>query len=261
MNAPPTSSRLKCQKCGGLNPELARFCNRCGATIAADAPAPAPIQEPRPPPIAEPAGVRNVGAQTPPWMPIQPQPPAADAATRGRRICPGCHRFNAASAAFCVDCGVSLPANSSVPLFGGPAGFWIRVVAFTIDAVLLLIVVARLGARLGLSVGDIDHLPAPQVFAELLPGLLLSLVLFAVYGMIMIGAWGGTVGKLILGLRVVRHSDGGKVPYGLALGRSLAETLSLLPLGLGYLWVALSPSKRGWHDYLCDTRVVYAKAD
>ena len=216
--------------------------------------------------MAEPAAVRNVGAaQAPPWMPMQPPraaaTAAADSATRGRRICPGCHRFNAASSAFCVDCGVTLPANSTVPLFGGPAGFWIRVVAFIIDAILLGMVQALLVDRLGISSGDIDHLPLNEGLLRLLPEMLLGTALSAVYGMIMIGTWGGTVGKLILGLRVVRHSDGGKVPYGLALGRSLAEIISLIPLGLGYLWIALSPSKRGWHDYLCDTRVVYAKAD
>ncbi|MCA9638445.1 MAG: RDD family protein, partial [Myxococcales bacterium] len=67
--------------------------------------------------------------------------------------------------------------------------------------------------------------------------------------------------KLVLGLRVVRFSDGGKVPYGLALGRSLAELISLLPPRLGFLWVGLTPSKRAWHDYLCDTRVVHAKPE
>lgn len=213
--------------------------------------------------MAEPAAVRNVGA-TPVLEPTPQAPTAtagsAESATRGRKICPGCHRFNAAASAFCADCGVALPATSTVPLFGGPAGFWIRLVAFIIDAILLALVQALLADRLGISAGDIDHLPWQEGLLRILPELVFGSAVTAVYAMIMVGTWGGTLGKLILGLRVVRHSDGGKVPYGLALGRSLAEFMSLIPIGLGYVWIALSPSKRGWHDYLCDTRVVYAKA-
>lgn len=262
MNAPPASSRIKCQKCGGLNPELARFCNRCGTSItAADSPSPPPIKEPAPrPTVSEPSAVRDAGVS-----PAQPQGPSAtpgptESATRGRKICPGCHRFNAAASAFCADCGVALPAISSVPLFGGPAGFWIRLVAFIIDGVLLAVVQTLLADRLGISVDNIERLPWQEGLLRILPELLFRGAITSVYAMIMIGTWGGTLGKLILGLRVVRHSDGGKVPYGLALGRSLAEYMSLIPIGLGYLWIALSPSKRAWHDYLCDTRVVYAKA-
>lgn len=265
MNAPPAASRIKCQKCDGLNPELARFCNRCGASLtAADTRPPPPLREPAPrPTIPEPAAVRNAGVSA--AQQAQPQAPsatpgAAESATRGRKICPGCHRFNAAASVFCADCGVALPAVGSVPLFGGPAGFWIRLVAFIIDAVLLGVVQTLLADRLGISAGNIDHLPWQEGLLRTIPELLFMCAITSVYAMIMIGTWGGTLGKLILGLRVVRHSDGGRVPYGLALGRSLAEYMSMIPIGLGYLWIALSPSKRGWHDYLCDTRVVYAKA-
>ncbi len=145
-------------------------------------------------------------------------------------------------------------------MFGGPAGFGIRLVAFIIDGVLLAVVQTLLADRLGISVDNIERLPWQEGLLRILPELLFRGAITSVYAMIMIGTWGGTLGKLILGLRVVRHSDGGKVPYGLALCRSLAEYMSLIPIGLGYLWIALSPSKRGWHDYLCDTRVVYAKA-
>lgn len=192
-----------------------------------------------------------------------PQEPAqaVGSGVRGRKICPGCHRFNAAAAAFCADCGVALPKDAAVPLFGGPAGFWIRVVAFTIDGVLLFGAHTLAAARLGLKEVDYDRLPLAEALVRDLPSIALYTALACTYAMIMVGTWGGTLGKLMLGLRIVRHSDGGKVPYGLALGRSLAEYVSALVFGLGYFWVGLSPSKRGWHDYLCDTRVVYAKPE
>lgn len=207
--------------------------------------------------------MRSAGMSPVQFEPQPPRPGApgpADSAARGRKICPGCHRFNAAASSFCVDCGVALPAVGSVPLFGGPAGFWIRLLAFAVDVVLISVIQTLLADRLGISAGDVDHLPWQEALLRMLPEMLLYTAINAVYAMVMIGTWGGTLGKLLFGLRVVRHSDGGKVPYGLALGRSLAEYVSLAAAGLGYLWIALSPSKRGWHDYLCDTRVVHAKA-
>lgn len=213
-----------------------------------------------------PSPVVSSAAPTQP-LSITGAPPSAETAAkaaepaRGRKICPGCHRFNPATAAFCAECGVSLPQASTVPLFGGPAGFWIRFGAFVIDGVLMTGVLMFLGDRLGFPEVDYERLPLAEALLRDLPAIALNIGIACLYAMILIGTWGGTLGKLILGLRVVRHSDGGKVPYGLALGRSLAEYMSLIPLGLGYLWVALSPAKRAWHDYLCDTRVVHARAD
>lgn len=40
------------------------------------------------------------------------------------------------------------------------------------------------------------------------------------------------------------------------VGRYFAYFVSLLPLGLGYLWVAFDGKKQGWHDKLAGTVVV-----
>jgi uncharacterized RDD family membrane protein YckC len=227
MSERQVAGRVPCPKCSGYNPEIAKFCNRCGAELsAAAAPAAAPAKN----------GV-------------------------GRKICPGCHRFNAAAATYCADCGVGLPTEVSVPLFGGPAGFWHRALALVIDGILLSLIIYFLAVRLGLPEVDYERLPVKEALLRDLPNILLGTVVTSIYAMIMVGTWGGTAGKLLLGLRVVRHVDGGKVPYGLALGRSLAEFVSAVPLGLGYLWVALTPAKRAWHDYLCDTRVVRVRPE
>lgn len=265
MSASPASGRIKCARCEGLNPEIASFCNRCGAALTVSGPPPA--GSPKPPPGVrerEPEVVTRAGLAPPT---VEPPPGSTAAAlgdpvaARGRKICPGCHRFNPANAVFCADCGVGLPKNSAVPLFGGPAGFWIRLVAFVIDGLLIAGVELLLFSRLGLPEVDYDRLPFAEALLQDAPGLALGSAITCLYAMIMVGAWGGTAGKLMLGLRIVRNSDGSKVPYGLALGRSLAEFASMIPVCLGYIWIALSPSKRAWHDYLCDTRVVYARAE
>ena len=42
-----------------------------------------------------------------------------------------------------------------------------------------------------------------------------------------------------------------------ALKRLFAIPLALLPVGLGFLAILLSSTRRGWHDHLAGTMVVY----
>ena len=70
---------------------------------------------------------------------------------------------------------------------------------------------------------------------------------------------GTTVGKRLFQLRVVSE-DGGKlsltdVIYRETVGRFLCGIVMMA----GYLMAGLDKEKRGLHDILCDTRVVYAK--
>jgi uncharacterized RDD family membrane protein YckC len=42
-----------------------------------------------------------------------------------------------------------------------------------------------------------------------------------------------------------------------ALERLLGLALSVIPLGLGVLAILVSPTRRGWHDHIAGTEVVY----
>ena len=66
---------------------------------------------------------------------------------------------------------------------------------------------------------------------------------------------GATIGFIIAGLRCVR-ANGGALTWEYAIARTLASILSLLPLGLGFLWAALDPDKQTWHDKIAGTVVV-----
>ena len=49
----------------------------------------------------------------------------------------------------------------------------------------------------------------------------------------------------------------GKAPSkGQLIGRYFAYYLSLLPLGLGFLWIAWDQRKQGWHDKIAGTVVI-----
>ena len=68
-------------------------------------------------------------------------------------------------------------------------------------------------------------------------------------------AWGGqTLGKLMVGVRVVA-AEGGPLPAGRSFLRTTGYLLSALPLGAGFLWLALDRKQRCWHDRLAGSRV------
>lgn len=136
------------------------------------------------------------------------------------------------------------------------AGFWIRFGALFLDGLIMSPV------SLGLYFGALFFYPAavlPDPAAGYLPRIayyVLSYAIQAAYEIFFTGRFGGTPGKMITGLRVVR-SDGSKVTYGRATGRYFARFLDLFTAGIGYLIAAFDGEKRALHDYVCDTRVVY----
>jgi uncharacterized RDD family membrane protein YckC len=66
---------------------------------------------------------------------------------------------------------------------------------------------------------------------------------------------GQTLGMASWRLRIERE-DGGTLTWGDTLRRLAAAVLSLVPAGLGWLWILVDPAKRAWHDRLSRTRVV-----
>jgi uncharacterized RDD family membrane protein YckC len=67
---------------------------------------------------------------------------------------------------------------------------------------------------------------------------------------------GRSVGKLVFGLRVVRV-DGRPLRLPTCLFREIAYWVAAIPFGLGFLAVVTGSDRRGWHDRLSRTRVVY----
>ena len=136
-------------------------------------------------------------------------------------------------------------------------GFWIRVAAKLIDAVLLQIVllavrIPLLGATLFPAPGDPPRLGLVVLFA------LFNFVAVASYEIFFVAKRGATIGKMILGLKVIRP-DGSGIPLGLSVGRYFAQFISSLTLGIGYLMAGFDDQKRTLHDRICETRVVYSK--
>lgn len=139
------------------------------------------------------------------------------------------------------------------------AGFWLRSLAFLVDAVLVALL-ATGGAMLvdlAVQIGGMIS-SAPEAGLEWLNTTASSLLVVLIalcYFTLFVGLRGQTPGKMLLGLKIIR-TTGEEVGYGRALVRWIGQCLSLLPLGLGFLMIAFSRRKQALHDKLAGTYVV-----
>ncbi len=174
---------------------------------------------------------------------------------QGKRVCSTCKPI----AVERVREGLPLGESSSLPY----AGFWIRFAAKFIDGIILGIFNQIVLAVMGMGAfqtqtygpGSTDVEEAVQMMW------LAQLVIFAAncaYNTLFVGAWGGTPGKLLCGLRIVQP-DGSKVSYLRAFGRYFAEILSAMILLIGYIMAAFDKEKRALHDRIASTRVIHVK--
>lgn len=97
--------------------------------------------------------------------------------------------------------------------------------------------------------------------------------IFGIVGFTVLGVWlGGTafvafwalIGRTPgMSLLSIHLEAGGSREIGLrrALKRIFAIPLALLPAGLGYWAITLSPTRQGWHDRIAGTEVVYDAPD
>jgi uncharacterized RDD family membrane protein YckC len=61
---------------------------------------------------------------------------------------------------------------------------------------------------------------------------------------------------MVFKARIVDAESGGPLTTGQSIGRYLGYYVSLLGLGLGFVWVAFDARKQGWHDKLAGTVVI-----
>ena len=139
------------------------------------------------------------------------------------------------------------PAGPDHVAYGG---FWIRVLAYLIDGILLTIVYGIVARLLGIDIFESDWRHYDPL------GNLLSLVIGWLYfALLESSERGATVGKMVMGLRVVT-SDGQRLSFMNATGRYFAKILSAIILFIGFIMVAFTDKKRGLHDMIAGTLVI-----
>jgi uncharacterized RDD family membrane protein YckC len=136
------------------------------------------------------------------------------------------------------------------------AGFWVRAGATLIDIILAMLITWPIlvlvygwayfdGEQTGFIVGPIDFL-----ISWVMP--IIVVILFWLKKQ-------ATPGKIAVSAKVVDARTGQTMSVGQSIGRYFAYFVSLLPLGLGFLWVAFDRKKQGWHDKLAGTVVISPK--
>jgi uncharacterized RDD family membrane protein YckC len=140
-------------------------------------------------------------------------------------------------------------------------GFFRRVGAFVLDMLVIVLMSALMGvmAFIGYKVGLSAH---HRFISWNTAGPLVSFLTLAWIGLTTIyfvtfhGMQGKTIGKWLLGLRVV-GVDQRPISYRRALLRWIGTVgLGLASFGLAFLWILWQREKRGWHDFLARTWVI-----
>lgn len=141
------------------------------------------------------------------------------------------------------------------------AGFWVRLAAYLIDSVIvfLLLLIVRLAMSGVMSVLYGTALGGNILFDYTLKDIVLYLGQ-VLYFILCTRYTGTTPGKRAMNLRVISVDESGEldlltVAYRETVGRFLCG----ISICIGYLIIGLDKEKRGFHDMLCDTRVVYGK--
>ena len=139
-------------------------------------------------------------------------------------------------------------------------GFWIRVVAYIIDVILLNVAFAIISAIIGVSMIPTDPTKLdPEAMSKMGIFELIALVATWLYFALMESSQrGATVGKMAMGLRVV-DEQGNRISFGRATGRFFAKFVSGIILLIGYIMVAFTERKRALHDMMAGTLVIKAR--
>ncbi|MDR3001637.1 MAG: RDD family protein [Fibromonadaceae bacterium] len=136
------------------------------------------------------------------------------------------------------------------------ASFWARLGAFIIDSVILqfiFVLLTPLHSYFGvLSAAEITPQTGP---AELMPTVLFLSALVFIYHSFFVKNFSGTLGKIALGLAVVRH-DGKPMTWSCAFLRSFVACFLSSFFALGFLLAAFDMEKRTLHDFVANTRVL-----
>ncbi|MDQ2922839.1 MAG: RDD family protein [Candidatus Dormibacteraeota bacterium] len=128
-------------------------------------------------------------------------------------------------------------------------GFWIRVVAYIIDFIILGVVGGIVDVILHANPSD----PNSSGYA------LANLINFVIDIAYFVGLWtywGASVGQRIFKLRIVDANTQQPIGVGKAALRWLGLVVSFLVCFVGVIWVAFDARKQGWMDKIAGTLVV-----
>lgn len=181
--------------------------------------------------------------------------------------CPNCGAGVPEDAGFCNVCGQRLSSAAPSEEAHSPApwgqatrasvsyaGFWLRLVAYVIDSLVLGIFVGfailmPLMERAGLSADNPWALFTSQSRQIAAINMLVTLAAWLYWALMESSPWQATLGKKALGL-LVTDLQGRRITFARASGRYFGKLLSTIVLGMGYLMAGFTEKKQALHDIL-----------
>jgi uncharacterized RDD family membrane protein YckC len=148
------------------------------------------------------------------------------------------------------------------------AGFWLRFVAFIIDAIVLAFIgwivtiplMGALGMRAALGGRPLFVPIRPEDVFALAGAFFWILVIrmalqWLYYALFESSAWQATLGKKALGLEVTDMA-GSRIGFGRATGRYFGKIISSITLFIGFIMAGLTEKKQALHDMMAGTLVI-----
>jgi uncharacterized RDD family membrane protein YckC len=150
------------------------------------------------------------------------------------------------------------------------AGFWLRVLAYLIDVLILGVfaIPIVIGAAMAMGIGGVlASIPRDgNPFLNGLPPIFFLFIWFCkllgvggtwlYHALLESSEWEGTAGKKALGL-IVTDMSGRRVTFGRASGRHFGKIVtSFIPLGIGYAMAGFTEKRQALHDMLASCLVL-----
>ena len=181
--------------------------------------------------------------------------------------CPHCGAALPDDAVFCSACGHATNFTGA-PIFTPAvqtqfayAGFWLRLVAYIIDAIILgfffgaFVILPLMHGSIyvnGTSFPEIMRQMGPQFRTARFVSLLGAWLYYALFES---SAWQATLGKKALGLEVT-DLHGKRISFGRATGRYFGKIISAMILMIGFIMIGFTKKKQGLHDMIAGTLVL-----
>ena len=126
------------------------------------------------------------------------------------------------------------------------AGFWRRFVASVVDSILL-----TTAFNILMWFVFPEGLKENQIFLFIIT----VIPTWLYYALLESSAKQGTLGKVILGMKVVDYNNQ-RISFARATGRYFSKIISAIILMIGFIMVAFTSRKQGLHDMIAGTLVV-----
>lgn len=138
------------------------------------------------------------------------------------------------------------------------AGFFVRLAAYMIDW--LVVGIALLAVRIPIwfsSVAYPGNLLVRDFIFKYSIADIVTYLLTVTYFVLLTYYTGRTLGKRLLQLRVISAENRPMTFFEVVYRETVGKFLSGVILGVGYLMIGIDREKRGIHDLLADTNVIY----